>query len=215
MVKFKQFADFLIGTGLVSEGGLTHLRRVLRGAGLVSSGGQGFASAALEVADVTNIFLSIVAADQIKNAPDVVRLYRSATIDPTHSVNIDPWPFIYGGIDWTLGEALDCFFEGLLQGVKYPGLPWTNMSFEFDIVDGKTSADASMWLDDGDLGHTLKFGAFDPVALSRIKAGDGAFIYEQMGGIFRRATVGDEFLLPIAEFVVENLFPENPDEDAE
>lgn len=215
MVKFKQFADFLIGAGLTDQGKITHLRRVLRGAQLVSSGGQGFASKELEVSDVSNIFLSIVAADQIKNSPDVVRLYRSAKIHPSHSKNIDPWPFSNGSINCNLGDFLDNFFEGLMFSKQYPEYSWTNINFEFDIIDGKTAASASLWLDDGSLGHTVIFSAFHPKALSRIEAGDSEFMHDRRRQISRRASVMDELVWPFVDFVVENMFPDECEPQAE
>lgn len=208
MTKFKQFHDFLVSNGIVSEGRLVQLRRVLREAGLVSSGGQGYASKPLLVSDVTNVFLGLVTPAQLKQAPDVVALYRSATLHPSHSVNFNPWPFANVEPSCNLGEFLDCFFEGLLHDRKNPGQDWTNICFKFDIVDGAVGASAALWFDDSYLGHTAKFNAFNPRTLAEINEGNVSTINAwHAQGVYKYVEVRDELLRLLVNFTVDHMFP--------
>lgn len=52
--------------------------RHVREAGLISSGGRGPGGAEMTPTDATNLLIGTVAAMQVKDAPEVVRLFRSA-----------------------------------------------------------------------------------------------------------------------------------------
>ena len=214
MTKFKEFSNYLISSGAIGEPSLVHLRRILRQAGLISSGGQGFASKPLEIFDITNVFLALVAADQAKNSPAVVRLYRSATVQISHSENCDPWPFTISH-DACLGEFLDCFFEGMLHGSSHEYQLWTNLRFKFLVTDGYSGVNAKLWFDDGNMGHVAVFSAFNADALKRLEVGDSDFMFERAARVSREASVGDDFLRPLLEFVIENLFADEVEDQSD
>jgi hypothetical protein len=213
--KFKQFSDFLTGAGLIGEESLIHLRRVLRKEGLISSGGQGYAAKPLEVSDVTNIFLAMVAPDEVKNAPDVIRLYRSASFDAVGSKNCSPWPF--GGVadNSDLGSFLDAFFGSELLPARYPDLPWEDFCFEFEVTDGQLGAGASLVFDSGGCSYTATFNAHNPSALAEVQQGNFERIEARRFRIHHTSSAGSDILCLFAGFVGEKIYLFDADEISE
>jgi hypothetical protein len=207
MAKFKQFADFLIEGGAVGEAQLVNLRRILRQAGLLQCGGQGYAAKDLTVSDVTNVFLALVATNEVQNAPSVIRFYRSATCNTRfHAENCSPWPFTGVSESDNLGVFLDRFFEGLVNSAKYPDLPWAFLHFAFDIVDGN-SGSASLTFSDGDKRYVLKFLVWDSNARIDPRLFDEDYCERFRFSIVRRAHVAQDALEGLVLFVIESLHP--------
>jgi hypothetical protein len=204
MTKFKELADHFAASGIATKGTITKLRRLMREAGLLRSGGQGNAARDIAITDVTNLFLGLVAADQLNHAPGVISLCRAAAFNPDHSENCHPWPFTGITEETTLGEFLDRFFEGVVHSGIQPEYNWTNMSFEFDIVSGEFGCRAALWFDDGAQHHNICFNGFNSDTLAEIEQGARELLPVVVS---RVATVRDEFLRPLADFTIDALFP--------
>lgn len=170
MTKAKALREHLAGSGIAKKGmpTINQLQKKLRNARMLNCSGRGYQSRDITATDVSKFFLGLVAADEIENAPKVVKLARSSHHYVSRSENCDPWPFSGISENATLGEFLDALFAGRVSSSIDPGFAHWDMRFEFQIVSGDLRFFAKLIFNN----HVIQFFGLNEEIRAQLDVGD-------------------------------------------
>jgi hypothetical protein len=179
----------------LEEKSVSHGARVLRDAGLISTGGRGYGGAEMTNADAANLLIGLLGADTLLGAPEAVAKFRRLERHGrTHAL---PAPLAFLATSgMTFGEALESLIGAARRGALDGMAPTDRRAFRLTLVRPECAATMELETD----GVPLRF--WIPRAEVSAKGVERRYSVGRLGGDRRVSeAVGARTIIAIAELL--------------
>ncbi len=225
MAKLPRLIETVANSSGIPQPTVSLTARHVREAGMISSGGRGPGGAEMTPTDATNLLIGTVAAMQVKDAPEVVKLFRSAKpIAPG-------WGDAHADANLSIPRFAELSFGDMLDAL------FNELAIAEDVRDTTTGEPVDLELEFQRTGHgysvtpTLTIGrnaagmreltnhyiyhanhpAFEGVSEAERKARAQMLFSKGSHGLVVTATVRDLLIFPIADCLAgREIVPEVP-----